>query len=345
MPATTELPLIAIMIGDPAGVGPEVCVKALASCTSIGNGDGNSKDEQGGLCRPVLIGDIGVLKRAMAVAKVSLPLRVVATLEEPLTDENCVRVLDPGGFDVSACAFGLASAASGHAVLDWTALGTALGESGAIQGLVMAPMDSESIKLTGRIKHIDDLQPPDTFMFRMSGALRVVPLSEHLPLVDAIAMVKPGAVLKLIEVLNKNLCRWGLPQPRIAVAGINPHAMFPQDQQQIGPAIEQARQQGIDVSGPISPDSVFRMAIEGKYDAVVTMYHDQGQIALKTSNFEGACTVYLGLPYIMLNVPHGSAFDIAGTGIAQHESMLAAITTAARMASGQGIFQEVAGGG
>lgn len=329
MPVAVDLPLIAIMIGDPAGIGPEVCVKALAS------------GELENLCTPVFIGDAGVLERAIEVSNVSLRLQVISSIGDKITDkagDKIVRVLDPGGFDVSACPFGEVSAAAGHAVLDWLELGSELGVAGDVQGLVMAPIDSGSIKLTGRIAHIDDLQPPGTFMFRMNGSLRVVPLTEHLPLTSAIAQVNPEAVFELIDLLNKNLIGWGLGQPRIAVAGINPHAMFAQDKEQIGPAIERACQQGIDVSGPISPDSVFRMAMEDKYDAVVTMFHDQGQIAVKSTSFEGACTVYMGLPYVMLNVPHGSAFDIAGSGVAQHESMLSAIKTAAKLASGKGIF-------
>ena len=325
-PETAALPLIATMIGDPAGIGPEVCVKAIAS------------GELEGLCTPVLIGDMGVLRRAAEVTGVTWTLQQIQSVDDRMAEKNIVRVIDPGGFDVSACPFGVSSAAAGQAVLNWMEIGTELGARGHIQGLVIGPIHSESLKLNGRITDIDALQPPGTFMLRMSGALRVVPLTEHLRLVSAVEKVTPQAVLALVVLLNETLIKWGLAQPRIAVAGINPHAMFPEDREQISPAIEQAQQRGIDVRGPISPDSVFRMALENKYDAVVTMYHDQGQIAVKTAAFEGACTVYLGLPYIMLNVPHGSAFDIAGTGTAQHKSVLAAMKTAAQLSSGDGIF-------
>lgn len=329
MSLTAHLPKIAIMIGDPAGVGPEVCVKAVAS------------SELDKLCTPILIGSKEVLQRATDVVNVPLHMQVVSNPAEHINtqaDQQVVRLLDPGGFDVSACPFGQASEAAGHAVLDWLALGSRLGADGEIQGLVMAPVDSGSIKLTGRIEHIDDLQPAGTYMLRMSGPLRIVPLTEHVPLSAAITQVNPQTVFELVEMLHQQLEGWGLAKPRIAVAGINPHAMFEQDKTQIAPAIERAQQQGIDAHGPISPDSVFRMASEGKYDAVVSMYHDQGQIALKTSSFAGACTVYMGLSYPMLNVPHGSAFDIAGKGIAQHESVLTAIKAAAGLAIGKGIF-------
>src|SRR5262249_16657229 len=129
---------------------------------------------------------------------------------------------------------------------------------------------------------------------------------------------------------------WGLPKPRIAVAGLNPHAMFEEDREEVAPAIKEAREQGVDANGPISPDSVFRMALGGKFDAIVTMYHDQGQVAVKTSAFEGACTICLGLPYVLVAIPHGTAYDIAGTGKAQHFNMLAGLKTAARLAGGVG---------
>jgi 4-hydroxythreonine-4-phosphate dehydrogenase len=184
---------------------------------------------------------------------------------------------------------------------------------------------------------IDDLQPAGTFMLRLSGPLRLVPLSEHVPLAKAIELVTPQSVLALVRLVDATLRSWGWAAPRIAVAGVNPHAMFEDDHLRIDPAVKAARAEGIGVDGPVAPDSVFRMAMEGRYDAVVTMFHDQGQIVIKTVGFAGACTVYIGLPYVLLNVPHGTAFDIAGKGLAQHRSMLAAFQTATLLASGQGL--------
>ncbi len=321
-----KLPLIAAVIGDPAGVGPEVCVKAIAS------------GELAALCHPLLIGDTGVVRRAAAVSGVALPVERIDSLQQLVPGSPAIQVLDNGGFQVSGCRFGEASAACGTAVLNWIRIGGELGAQGRIQGLVMGPVDSESLKLTGRMPDIDALQPPGTFMLRMTGVLRVVPLSEHVRLARAVELVTPELVLHVVRLVHDNLSRWGISRPRIAVAGINPHAMFPEDRERITPAIDSARALGIDAQGPMVPDAVFRMAIEGRFDAVVTMYHDQGQIPVKTVGFQGACTVYLGLPYVMLNVPHGSAFDIAGKGVAQHLSMLAALKTAASLASGRGVL-------
>jgi 4-hydroxythreonine-4-phosphate dehydrogenase len=141
-------------------------------------------------------------------------------------------------------------------------------------------------------------------------------------------------VLALVCLVHHSLERWGLPRPRIALAGLNPHARGEEERGAIEPAASRARDRDIDVTGPVSPDTVFRQCLEGRYDVVISMYHDQGQIALKTTAFEGACSIYLGLPWVHLTLPHGSAMDIAGRGIAQHASMLAAMTTAAALAAG-----------
>lgn len=321
MSKTSNKPLIAAMIGDPAGIGPEVCVKALASA------------ELDDLCDNVLIGEIGSVQRAVQVCGITREVRRVSAPEEA-RGQRFIAVLDPGDVVPADYAVGSPSAAAGRAVVNWIGLGQQLGQTGRIDGLVLAPVDSASLKLGGLVKDIDELQPPDTHMLRLNGTLRVVPITEHIRVRDIAATVKQATVFELIRRLDHHLRRWGMAAPRIAVAGLNPHAMFEEDREEIAPAVVQARAAGIDTSGPISPDAVFRLNLEGRYDAVVTMYHDQGQIAVKTAAFAGACTIYMGLPYVMINVPHGSAFDIAGQGKAQHDSLLAGLRTAAALASG-----------
>jgi 4-hydroxy-L-threonine phosphate dehydrogenase PdxA len=317
-------PVIAATIGDPAGIGPEVCVKALAT---------GVLDE---LCRPVLIGDAEVVHHAARIGGVTRPIRAIRSIAELDASKDSITVLDPGGFAPANYTIGQSSLMCGEAVLGWLETGRQLGVDRAIAGLVWGPVNSDSLMLTGRIQHIDDLQPPATFMLRVSGALRVVPITEHIRVRDIPATVTTARVLELVALLHRALQDWGIRAPRIAVAGLNPHAMFDEDKQEVAPAVAAARQAGIDAYGPIAPDSVFRLAADGRYDAVVTMYHDQGQIAVKTLAFEGACTIFLGLPYVLVGVPHGSAFDIAGTGKAQHSSMLAAMKTAADLAGGRG---------
>jgi 4-hydroxy-L-threonine phosphate dehydrogenase PdxA len=321
-----QLPTIAAMIGDPAGIGPEVCAKAVAS------------GELEAVCRPLLIGELAAVRQAAEVSGIRQPVIRVSDPGDPVSDANAIRVLDPGGLTAADYTVGQPSAAAGCAVVDWIRLGERLGAQHKIDGLVLGPVDSSSLKLGGVVKDIDELQPPGTFMFRISGTLRAVPITEHIRMRDIVATVTPERIVPVIRMLDENLRRWGIAKPRIAVAGLNPHAMFEEDREQIAPAVAQAQKLGIDATGPISPDSVFRMVLEGRYDAVVTMYHDQGQIAVKTTAFEGACTIYMGLPFVMLNVPHGTAFDIAGQGKAQHKSILAAMKTAAALASGRGFL-------
>jgi len=154
---------------------------------------------------------------------------------------------------------------------------------------------------------------------------------------DVPAMVTKENVLHVITLVGTQLRQWGVPAPRIAVAGLNPHAMGVEDSAEIAPAVAAAREQGFDVTGPLSPDAVFRQASQGQFDVVVAMYHDQGQIAIKTSGLSEACAIFVGLPYVRVGVPHGSAFDIAGKGIANPGTMLTALNTACSLASGGGL--------
>jgi 4-phospho-D-threonate 3-dehydrogenase / 4-phospho-D-erythronate 3-dehydrogenase len=319
-----ELPTIVATIGDPAGIGPEVLVKSFAS------------GELDPLCRPILVGDTATVERACKVCNVDRPVRSFRSLDAVEHGTGAINVIDTGELKPDSYVVGQPSEASGHAVLAWLDYATKLCSSGAVGALVWGPVNSTSLERTGKINHIDDLQPAGTFMFRVSGNLRVVPITEHIPIRDIAATVTRDRVRDLIVLLDRNLRNWGLPKPRIAVAGLNPHAMFEEDREVVAPAISEAREQGVDAHGPISPDSVFRMALGGKFDAIVTMYHDQGQVAVKTSAFEGACTICLGLPYVVVAIPHGTAYDIAGTGKAQHFNMLAGLKTAARLAGGSG---------
>lgn len=318
-------PAIAVMIGDPGGVGPEVCVRAIA--------------EREGACDgiAVLVGSVCAVERAVVDTGVDRPVVPVRSAEEAAA-ANGIPVIDCGGLKRGDFEVGQPSAASGRAVKAWIDEATRLSRTGAFDGWIMAPVNTQSMRMADVVKHLDDLQPQGTFMFRMSGPLRAVPIAEHVPVRDVAATVTRERVEHVIALTHAHLRRWGLAHPRLAVAGLNPHAMFEEDAEIIAPAVAAQKAQGRDVTGPVSPDAVFRQCIEGRYDAVVTMFHDQGQIALKTVAFEGACTVYLGLDYVQLSVPHGTAYDIAGTGTAQHGSMSAAIRTALALAAGRGFL-------
>ena len=319
-------PVVATVIGDPCGVGPEVVLKALAT------------GQPQAVSRPLLIGSLAALEKTRAACGIDIALRAIADSADARYEPGVIDVLDPVPLDPEQLVFGRASAACGEAVLHWLDTAEHLGRAGVVQASIMAPIDSTAIRLTGKLKELDDLQPPGTWLLRVSDGLRVVPIAEHVLMRDVPATVTQANVLALLRLLDGTLKRFGLAQPRIAVAGLNPHAMGPEDREQIAPAVEQARAEGIVASGPVSPDAVFRQCIEGRHDAVVSMYHDQGQIAVKTAVFEGACSIYIGLPYVHLSIPHGSAYDIAGKGIAQHRSMLSAMLTAAALAAGRGFL-------
>ncbi len=321
-------PRIATVIGDPAGIGPEVCVKALAT------GAPQSRSI------PILIGNIDAIVDAARICRVDLPLRPVepARVAE-LGDTDRIAVIDPGNLRSDEYTVGEPSGPAARAGVEWIRLAQELAAAGAIAGFIMGPMNHKALALGGiarEFSEVPEFEPPGTWQLRINGPLRAVPLTEHVRLRDVPQTVTREAVLRLIMTVDEHLRRWGIAHPRIAVAGLNPHAMFEEDAERIAPAVADARGRGIDASGPISPDAVFRQGLEGRSDAIVTMYHDQGQIAVKTAAFAGACTVFLNLPYVRMGIPHGTAYDIAGTGKAQHLTMLSAMNIAAALASGRG---------
>lgn len=323
--AQSDLPIIATMIGDPAGIGPEVAVKALAS------------GEPQAVSRPVLIGNIDAIRNASRVSKIELDFELVTDLDDAAWTHPVV-VVDPQTITAADYKVGAPSAAAGRAVHAWMQLADRLAAKGKIDGWIMAPVDATSFELGEVTDDPDTLQPPGTYMFRISGPLRIVPISEHIPLRAVPDTMTEDRILEVVRLVGNTLKRWGVTTPQIGVAGLNPHAKGVEDDEVLKPAIEQLRGEGWACTGPVPPDSIFRHGIEGRYDAIISMYHDQGQIALKTAAFAGACTIYIGLPYVRLTIPHGTAMDIAGQGIAQHWSLLAAMRTAAALASGSGFL-------
>lgn len=325
----SRFPRIGVMIGDPGGIGPEVCVRALAS---------GRPQEHGQI---VLIGSAEVLRRAARVTGVDLPVTVVSSPDEAAAAEG-ITVIDPEVEPGAAFEIGKSSAESGRAAKAWMDRAEQLSRDGALDGWIMAPVDTTSMRMANVVKELDDLQPEGTFMFRMSGPLRVVPIAEHLPIRKVAESVTVERIAHVARLTRDHLVRWGMAAPRLAVAALNPHGMFEEDRDVIAPAVAALRDEGLNITGPVSPDAVFRQCVEGRYDAVISMYHDQGQIALKTAAFAGACTVYLGLPYVQMSVPHGTAFDIAGQWIAQPDSMIAAMITALSLAGGVAFLKEAA---
>lgn len=318
---------IAITMGDPSGVGAEVTVKALADRAP-------RPDESF-----VVIGDRDTLARAVAVTGVELVFHAFG-------DEGSQGsvALDHVAVDGLPGRFGVLDPACGDASYRYIERAVRLAETGAAAGIVTAPINKEALNAAGH--HYDGhtgmlaalTKSRASFMLLASERLKVIHVSTHVSLKDAIGRAQPDRVLETIRAGDKHLRRMGYARPRIAVAGINPHCgengLFgSEDDEQIQPGVERARAEGIDVSGPISADTVYHRAYEGGFDLVVAQYHDQGHIPIKLVAFDSAVNVSLGLPIDRASVDHGTAFDIAGTGKAKHVNMVCALDYAARLAA------------
>lgn len=318
-----SLPIIATMMGDPSGIGPEIVAKALAT------------GEPQKLSRCLVIGSIDAFRQGIGYAGVDLKTRVIKSVAEAQFTPGVIDVLDPGTLSADQFETGKPSAAAGHAVLSWMDMAKDLSQRGVLAGWIMAPIDRTAIKMATNMPDEDEMGPAGSHLFRISGPLRIVPVVEHMAIRQVPDYLTQERVFSLVKNVHETLERWGLKNPRIAVCALNAHARGEEEEKSLKPAVAQAQALGIKVHGPVSPDAVFRQNLEGKHDVVVSMYHDQGQIALKTTAFAGACSIYLGVPYLYVTVPHGSAYDIAGKGIAQHLSVLSAMRTAAALAAGK----------
>jgi 4-hydroxythreonine-4-phosphate dehydrogenase len=310
-------------MGDPSGVGPEVIVKALASLTP-----GERRDF-------VVVGDMAVLRRADAVAGTGLAFGPVAE------SGDHVRV-DEIAIEGALPAFGKVDPAAGDASVRAISRAVDLAMSGVADVIVTAPINKEAMNLaghhhdghTGLLAHLTGRR--SAFMLLASERLNCIHVSTHVSLRTAIERATTERVLATIEAGHRHFLRIGR-RARIAVAGLNPHCgeggLFgTEDTEFLVPAVEAARDRGIDVSGPIPADTVYARAYGGAFDLVVAQYHDQGHIPIKLVAFETAVNVSIGLPIDRVSVDHGTAFDIAGTGRANHVNMLSAIAYARMMA-------------
>ncbi len=323
---TNGKPLIAVAIGDPSGVGAEITVKSLQT------------REPQQRSRVMLIGNLDAIEHAAGYSGCDLQFAIVAnTSEAREVSDGVIPVFDDKAVTMGDYTIGKPSAAGGRATYGWIQRATGWATAGEIEGYIIAPVDRHSFALAGVGESTEEMHPAGTYLLRCSGKLRTIPIGEHVMMRDVPAMVTMDNVLHVITLVGTQLHRWGVKAPRIAVAGLNPHAAGAEDAQEIAPAVAAAREQGFDVTGPLSPDAVFRQALQGQFDVVVAMYHDQGQIAIKTAGLDEACAIFVGLPYVRVGVPHGSAFDIAGKGIARAGTMLTALKTACMLASGGGL--------
>ncbi|MGI8914553.1 MAG: 4-hydroxythreonine-4-phosphate dehydrogenase PdxA [Chloroflexota bacterium] len=328
--ADETLPLLALTMGDPAGVGPEVIVKALHDHAVYAE------------CRPFVIGDAGVLARTASALDDRSEVCEVQELTAAGRQPGRIDVLSIAGLSVAGVAVGELSAAAGRAAVAWVRRGAELALSGAVAGIVTGPVNKEAVTLagvpfTGHTELLAEMAGSRVAMMLATERLRVVHVSTHVSLREACARVRRDRVLETIRIADQGCRRLGIANPRVAVAGLNPHAgehgLFGrEDEAEIAPAVADAQASGVDASGPWSPDTLYYEAVQGKYDCVVAMYHDQGHIAIKLTDFYGGVNITLGLPFVRTSVDHGTGFAIAGKGIANARSMRVAMKLAAQLA-------------
>lgn len=338
-----NLPIIGITMGDPAGCGPEITVKALARRAVYDS------------CRPLVIGDSRIMEQALAIANhPEMTIHPISSLEEARFAYGVIDVYHLDLIAPEELEFGKITAKAGEAAFQCVTKAIELAMSGAIDATVTNALSKEAINLAGHPYsghteiYADYTNTEKYTMMLASHDLRVVHVSTHVSLAEACRRVKKERVLDVIRIANQACMDLGIEHPKIGVAGLNPHSgengMFGREEiEEITPAIEQACAEGIQAVGPVPPDTAFSKAKGGWYDIVVCMYHDQGHIPLKVTGFvynrslkrwdavEGV-NITLGLPIIRTSVDHGTAFGHAGTGVANELSLSNAIDYAIQFA-------------
>lgn len=324
-------PVVAITLGDPASIGPEVVVKALA--------EGGLQD----LCVPVVVGDARIVARALATTGASLEVVPVGRPGDAAGAPGRVEVVDVPAYGIDGIEWGRVQARAGRAAYESIVVAIDLALAGEVDAVATAPVNKEAFREAGvaQIGHTEIFgertrtAEPLT-LFETKG-LRVFFLSRHLSLAEAIRRVTAERTLVALRGADAALRQLGVRAPRIAVAALNPHGgehgLFgDEEERELRPAVARAREEGLDAHGPLPADSVFWHAAQGRFDAVLSLYHDQGHVAAKMYDFERTVSITCGLPFLRTSVDHGTAFDLAGTGRANAASMVEAVRVAARFA-------------
>jgi 4-hydroxythreonine-4-phosphate dehydrogenase len=326
------LPIIGITMGDPVGIGPEIIIKALSS------------GELFNICRPVVFGDKAILEREIKNLNSSVTLDTIESLEDFSSSTGTINVIQASQLYPEKTLYAQPTIETGKAMASYIIQAANMAKEQKIDAIVTAPINKRSLQEAGydypghteMLAHLTDTK--DVVMMLAGEKLRVVLVTIHCALSRVAQLLEPEKIIKTILITHASLKKYfSIPNPRIAVAAFNPHAgesgLFGEEEnKKILPSIKQAQTRGIDASGPYPPDTLFYHASQGKFDAVVCMYHDQGLIPLKLLHFEDGVNVTLGLPIIRTSVDHGTAYDIAGKGVANPASLLNAIKMAVQMA-------------
>jgi 4-phospho-D-threonate 3-dehydrogenase / 4-phospho-D-erythronate 3-dehydrogenase len=334
-----QKPIIGISMGDPAGIGPEVIVKALMKRYVYKQ------------CNPVVVGDAGVIMQAVDFLNGTLKVNPISNIDDAKSKYGIIDVFDLANFSQDV-AYGKVSAAAGKAAFESIVKVIELAKNGKVDATVTAPINKEAINLAGfHFSGHTEIYAHYTgtkkyAMLLVHNNLRVIHVSTHVSLRQACDQAQKGRIMEVTKLLHDACLGFGITEPKIAVAGLNPHSgdngLFGwEEEKEIIPAIKELQGEGFNVEGPVPPDTLFSKAIGGMYDGCVAMYHDQGHIPFKVVGFNWNKTkkrlevegvnITLGLPIIRVSVDHGTAFEIAGKGIASEKAMLTSLDYAIRM--------------
>jgi 4-hydroxythreonine-4-phosphate dehydrogenase len=336
-----QKPIIGITMGDPASIGPEIAIKALLN------------ESIHAICRPLLVGDAGVFNDIVQRLKLPATINAIAAVKDAVFKMGTVDVLDLKNVDMSKLVFGEISAMAGNASFEAVKKVIDLAMVGDIDATVTGPINKKSINEAGHhfaghteiYAHYTGTKK--YAMLLVEENMRVIHVSTHVSLREACDLVKKDRIIQVIELLHNGILSLGATNTKIGVAGLNPHAgdsgLFgTEDDGEIKPAVEEARKMGYDVDGPVPADTLFSKAATGTYGGIVAMYHDQGHIPFKLTGFKWnaekkqmdsvkGVNITMGLPIIRTSVDHGTAFEIAGKGIASPDAMVLAIEAAVQL--------------
>ncbi|WNC94693.1 4-hydroxythreonine-4-phosphate dehydrogenase PdxA [Paraburkholderia sp. FT54] len=326
------LPVIGITMGDAAGVGPEIIVKSLTHEAVYRQ------------CRPLVIGDAARLEQANRIVGGSTKVRRIAKPADAQYEQGTIDCIDLALIPADL-PFGALSALAGDAAYQYIARAVELAKSDEIDAICTAPLNKEALHAGGHkypghtemLAHLTGIE--EVSMMLVAPKLRVIHVTTHIGIIDAIRKIEPGLVQRTLERGHATLVKAGITNPRIAVCGINPHAGenglfgYGEEEEKIVPAVRVLRERGWDIEGPLPADTLFFRAGRGDFDLVVAMYHDQGHGPVKVLGLEAGVNVTVGLDVIRTSVDHGTAFDIAGKGIADERSLLEALRQGAELAT------------
>jgi 4-hydroxythreonine-4-phosphate dehydrogenase len=325
------LPLIGITMGDPTGIGPEIIVKAL------------SMDEPFQGCRPIVFGDREVLSRAIQIQSLSTTLEITEKIPEDGYLSGKIFLLPVSRLDITSLRFGQPDRGCGEAMVRYIEEAVKWATRGTLDAITTCPINKQAINAAGYLfpGHTELLghlaQASPVAMMFLGSKWKIVLVTTHLPLKDVSRSITASRILSTLRLTDEGMKKYfGIPHPKMAVLGLNPHCgegglLGEEEKREVLPAIAEAKSLGMDVEGPFPADSFFSLSGRTVFDAVISMYHDQGLIPIKMLDFKEAVNFTLGLPFIRTSVDHGTAYDLAGKGLADPTNLVKAVLTAANL--------------